>query len=253
LAINAINQALTSLQDVANDVSQRTDDLAKMGIQVVSRKQEITTAQFESVITYMTRSVQAMSEANHRQKDTIDRMSGAMEAVVEIADQVSDSSQQTAESSKRLDGVIVKLQQLVVGHRRNDKNQREAMTIDTNMPTPQQLGERSAIRSNASRPNMSERGGMSMPGAAQRPSRPQPQSDMADRRGSAYDMTGNAMGPAQMPNPNGQNRPMLPGPRPAPSARPGMPNEAPPSGGNYPNSYGEQSSWSQWDQGSRKQ
>src|SRR6185437_11841201 len=49
------------------------------------------------------------------QTTTIERMSSAMEAVVEIADQVSSSSQQTTDSARRLDSVIGELEQLVTG------------------------------------------------------------------------------------------------------------------------------------------
>ncbi|MBA3823363.1 MAG: methyl-accepting chemotaxis protein, partial [Ktedonobacterales bacterium] len=67
---------------------------------------------------YMTRSANDISVASRHQATTIERMTSAMAAVVEIADQVSGSSQQTTESAKRLDAVINELEQLVTGRAR---------------------------------------------------------------------------------------------------------------------------------------
>lgn len=114
-AINAINQALQNLQEMSGDVSQRTEQLAQIGTQVAMRRAEIAPAQFESIMAYMTRSAGDISVASRYQTTTVERMASAMEAVVEIADQVSNSSQQTTASAKRLDGVIGELEQLVTG------------------------------------------------------------------------------------------------------------------------------------------
>src|SRR5262249_49260828 len=56
-AINAINQALQNFSETARDISQRTDQLALMGNQVLQRRQEISPTQIDSILAYITRSV----------------------------------------------------------------------------------------------------------------------------------------------------------------------------------------------------
>lgn len=112
-AINAINQALQNFSETARDISQRTDQLALMGNQVLQRRQEISPTQIDSILAYITRSVRDISVATRQQAAQYERMTGAMQAVIEIADQVANNSKQSTESSQRLDQVVGQLQQLV--------------------------------------------------------------------------------------------------------------------------------------------
>lgn len=112
-AINAINQALQNLAETATDVSRRTDQLAQMGNQVLQRRSEISPTQIDSIIAYITRSVRDISMASRQQAATYERMTGAMQAVMEVAEQVAGDSQQTTEHADRLETVVQQLQQLV--------------------------------------------------------------------------------------------------------------------------------------------
>lgn len=112
-AINAINQALQNFSETARDISQRTDQLALMGNQVLQRRGEISPTQIDSILAYITRSVRDISVASRQQASQYERMTGAMQAVIEIAEQVAGNSQQSSESSERLELVVRQLQQLV--------------------------------------------------------------------------------------------------------------------------------------------
>ncbi|MGH2517247.1 MAG: cache domain-containing protein, partial [Ktedonobacterales bacterium] len=112
-AINAINQALQNFYETAKDISQRTDQLALMGTQVHQRREAIPPSQIDSILAYMTRSVRDISVASKQQASQYERMTGAMQAVIEIAEQVAGNSQQASESSERLELVVRQLQQLV--------------------------------------------------------------------------------------------------------------------------------------------
>jgi Single cache domain 3 len=112
-AINAINQALQNFSETAKDISQRTDQLALMGNQVLQRRAEISPTQIDSILAYITRSVRDISVASRQQASQYERMTGAMQAVIEIAEQVAGNSQQASESSERLELVVRQLQQLV--------------------------------------------------------------------------------------------------------------------------------------------
>jgi Single cache domain 3 len=112
-AINAINQALQNFSETAKDISHRTDQLALMGNQVLQRRQEISPTQIDSILAYITRSVRDISVASKQQASQYERMTGAMQAVIEIAEQVAGNSQQASESSERLELVVRQLQQLV--------------------------------------------------------------------------------------------------------------------------------------------
>ena len=112
-AINAINQALQNFSDTAKDISQRTDQLALMGNQVLQRRGEIPPSQIDSILAYMTRSVRDISGSSRQQAAQYERMTGAMQAVIEIAEQVSGNSQQSTESAERLELVVRQLQQVV--------------------------------------------------------------------------------------------------------------------------------------------
>ncbi len=112
-AINAINQALQSLAETATDISRRTDQLAQMGNQVLQRRTEISPTQVDSIIAYITRSVRDISVASSQQSATYQRMTGAMQAVMEVAEQVAGDSQQTSENADRLEQVVHQLNQLV--------------------------------------------------------------------------------------------------------------------------------------------
>jgi hypothetical protein len=112
-AVNAVNKALQNFQDMARDIAQRTDQLSLMGNQIISRRGEISPAQIDSILAYMTRSVRDISVASRQQASQFERMSGAMQAVIEIAEQVAGNSQQSSESAERLQLVVRQLQQLV--------------------------------------------------------------------------------------------------------------------------------------------
>jgi hypothetical protein len=112
-AVNAINKALQNFTEMARDISQRTDQLALMGNQVIQRRGEIAPAQIDSILAYITRSVRDISIASRQQATQYERMAGAMQAVIEIADQVANNSQQSTESAEQLDLVVRQLQQLV--------------------------------------------------------------------------------------------------------------------------------------------
>ena len=224
-AINAINQALRNLQEISADVSRRTDQLAQIGAQVAMRRAEIAPSQFESVMAYMTRSVRDISVASHQQTTTIERMSGAMQAVVEIADQVAGSSQHTSESAKRLDTVVGDLRQLVTGRgRRRAERQASARTS-----TP--LAERSMQGGGQGR---GPTGNMPMSGTSSRPrysdapmtpSRPNRSMPEAARSGVGYGAS------------DGGNRPMLP---PAPRRRQSSPGWDYDDQSSYQTGYGAQ-------------
>lgn len=112
-AVNAVNKALQTFQQTARDVAQRTDQLAIMGNQVISRRAEIPAGQIDSILAFMTRSVRDISNLSRQQASQFERMAGAMQAVIEIAEQVDSSSQLSSESAERLQLVVQELQQLV--------------------------------------------------------------------------------------------------------------------------------------------
>jgi hypothetical protein len=112
-AINAISQALHNLSETATDVARRSDQLAQMGIQVLQRRSEISPTQIDSIINYLTRSSHDISIQSSQQASTVERMNGAMQAVIEVAQQVARDSQQTTEGAERLEQVVLQLQQLV--------------------------------------------------------------------------------------------------------------------------------------------
>ncbi len=271
-AINAINQALQNLQETSNDVSQRTDQLAQIGTQVAMRRSEIAPAQFESIMAYMTRSAGDISVASRHQTTTIDRMASAMEAVVEIADQVSNSSQQTTDSAKRLDSVIGELEQLVTGKTKNGR--RTVRSPETPSSGPMNSGQMAGSAqpagmmaagsqmpmnggippaANGSRPRQNAPGGMPMNGPPNGPRRME--GDFAGTNAGYGASAPGRMPPQPAPPPMG--RPMLPSAdRPPGQSRPRPPQQdgwgrtnAPPDQGNYPYGYGEQSSWPNRDQG----
>jgi hypothetical protein len=117
-AINAINQALQSLAETATDISRRTDQLAQMGNQILQRRSEISPTQIDSIVAYITRSVRDISVASRHQSATYERMTGAMQAVMEVAEQVAGDSQQTSDGANRLEQVVQQLRQLVGVNRR---------------------------------------------------------------------------------------------------------------------------------------
>src|SRR5690348_3734620 len=120
-AINAINQALQNFSDTAKDISHRTDQLALMGNQVLQRRAEISPNQIDSILAFITRSVRDISGSTKQQAAQYERMTGAMQAVIEIAEQVAGNSQQSSESAERLELVVRQLQQIVgvrLGQRR---------------------------------------------------------------------------------------------------------------------------------------
>ncbi len=112
-AINAISQALRNLSETATEVAKRSDQLAQMGVQVLQRRMDISPTQIDSIINYVTRSTHDISVQSRQQASTVDRMNGAMQAVMEVAQQVARDSQQTTEGAERLEHVVRQLQRLV--------------------------------------------------------------------------------------------------------------------------------------------
>jgi hypothetical protein len=112
-AVNSISKALQNFAETTRDISHRTDQLAQMGNQVIQKRAEISPMQIDSILAYITRSVRDISAASRQEAQQYDRMTSAMQAVVEIAEQVASSSQQATDSAERLDEVIDELQQFV--------------------------------------------------------------------------------------------------------------------------------------------
>jgi len=286
-AINAINQALLNLQETSNDVSQRTDQLAQIGSQVAMRRAEIAPAQFESIMAYMTRSAGDISVASRHQTTTIERMSSAMEAVVEIADQVSSSSQQTTDSARRLDSVIGELEQLVTGKKnirraaRSEPQQTNSGAMNSGQMNSGQMnsgqmgpsgqmnpgmmgpsgqmpmnGGQMPMSPNGSRPRQGGMGGPPMGGgmSGQMPmSNSRPNGQMSGGYGG---MPGPGRGGMGAPEPPPQmGRPMLPSAdrngqsRPRMREQDGWDRSSAPDQGNNPYGYGGQSPWPNSDQG----
>jgi methyl-accepting chemotaxis protein len=112
-AVNSINKALQNFAETTRDISHRTDQLAQMGNQVIQKRAEISPMQIDSILAYITRSVRDISAASRQEAQQYDRMTSAMQAVIEIAEQVATSSHEANDSAQRLDEVIGDLQLLV--------------------------------------------------------------------------------------------------------------------------------------------
>jgi hypothetical protein len=112
-AVGSINKALQNFAETTRDISHRTDQLAQMGDQVVRRRVDIMPQQIDTILAYITRSVRDISYASRQEAQQYERMTGAMQAVMEIAEQVSSGSQQATESARRLDESVLELQQIV--------------------------------------------------------------------------------------------------------------------------------------------
>lgn len=112
-AVNSISKALQNFSETTRDISHRTDQLAQMGNQVIQKRAEISPMQIDSILAYITRSVRDISAASRQEAQQYDRMTSAMQAVIEIAEQVASSSSQATDSVERLDEVIDDLQQIV--------------------------------------------------------------------------------------------------------------------------------------------
>ncbi len=114
-AINAINQAIVDLQNFSNEVTGRTQYLANITGETYNRRGEMSPAQYEAVLAFMSNQSRSINSYAQQQNNTIDRMSKAMQAVIEIADQVVDSSQDTQNNADQLNEVVLQLNQLVKG------------------------------------------------------------------------------------------------------------------------------------------
>ncbi len=112
-AVGSINKALQNFAETTRDISHRTDQLAQMGDQVVRRRVDITPQQIDTILAYITRSVRDISAASRQEAQQYERMTGAMQAVMEIAGQVSSGSQQATESAHQLDEAVDGLQRIV--------------------------------------------------------------------------------------------------------------------------------------------
>jgi hypothetical protein len=146
-AVNAVNKALHNFQDMARGISERTEQLALMGNQVIQRRAEISPPQLDSILAYMTRSVRDISQASKQQAAQYERMSGAMQAVIEIAEQVAGNSQQSTESAERLQLVVRQLQQLVGARRERRARPDEMMDggVDWQAQAPELVPGRGAM------------------------------------------------------------------------------------------------------------
>src|SRR5579864_5990440 len=105
-AVNSIDKALQNFAETTRDISHRTDQLAQMGNQVIQKRAEISPMQIDSILAYITRSVRDISAASRQEAQQYDRMTSAMQAVIEIAEQVASSSHEATDSAQRLDVVI---------------------------------------------------------------------------------------------------------------------------------------------------
>lgn len=112
-AIDALAQGLRNLSETAGDIAKSLEQLTQMGMQILQHQGEISPAQMSAIISYMTRSTRAMGVQSSKQTSMIDRMSGAMHAVTEIAQQVARDSQETTAGTERLALVVNQLQRLV--------------------------------------------------------------------------------------------------------------------------------------------
>ncbi|HZC04291.1 MAG TPA: cache domain-containing protein, partial [Ktedonobacterales bacterium] len=112
-AVNSINKALQNFAETTRDISHRTDQLAQMGNQVIQKRAEISPMQIDSILAYITRSVRDISAASRQEAQQYDRMTNAMQAVIEIAEQVAASSHDATDSAQRLDEMIDDLQAIV--------------------------------------------------------------------------------------------------------------------------------------------
>ncbi len=136
-AINALSQALRNLSETASDIAKRSEQLAQMGNQVLQRRAEVSPAQVDSILNYVTRSTYDISVASRQQAATVERMNGAMQAVMEVAQQVANDSQQTTEGAERLEQVVRQLQQLLGaggGKGKSDKSSKTNMMMTTTSP-----------------------------------------------------------------------------------------------------------------------
>jgi hypothetical protein len=145
-AINAINQALQNFSETAKDISQRTDQLALMGNQVLQRRAEIPPSQIDSILAYMTRSVRDISGSSRQQAAQYERMTGAMQAVIEIAEQVAGNSQQSTESAERLELVVRQLQQVVGVRLSRGRSTTDGLGIDSARELGRAQGRQEKVR-----------------------------------------------------------------------------------------------------------
>jgi hypothetical protein len=159
-----------------------------MGNQVIQRRAEISPPQLDSILAYMTRSVRDISQASKQQAAQYERMSGAMQAVIEIAEQVAGNSQQSTESAERLQLVVRQLQQLVGARRERRPSPEELMEAgaDWQMQSPEIVPGRGAMMGGSA---------MNMPLGP----RAAAQANNARRYGGAPQMGGAMMGNGAMP------------------------------------------------------
>ncbi len=203
-AINAINRGLQNLKESSDDIARRTDQLAQLGTQVALRRAEITPTQLEAIMGHMTRAVLEINVSSRNHATTVERMTNAMEAVTEVADQVAGGSRQMAESSERLETVVMQLEELVTGRRsKTTATNQVPPTVKAGQrpmddPLPSRGGSRSGALNGTLRPAMS----------------------LPDATHSNAPMLGSRMNEAAMPG-NGRGAmgqmPMIPAPRGTPS------------------------------------
>lgn len=223
-AVNAINKALQNFTEMARDISQRTDQLGLMGNQVIQRRGEIPPAQIDSILAYMTRSVRDISVASRQQATQYERMSGAMQAVIEIAEQVAENSEQSTQSAERLDLVVGQLQQLVGVRRLGGRANADDEAFEAMSQMESQMGSQ-----------MDGAGAMAGGPPSRGMGQPQPGMGLAPVGRAGMDhRVGAGMGAGRMAGGAEQNWGAMP-PLPAmPQAMPGMPG----MGGGVPGPYG---------------
>ncbi|HEX8983113.1 MAG TPA: cache domain-containing protein [Ktedonobacterales bacterium] len=154
-AVNSISKALQNFSETTRDISHRTDQLAQMGNQVIQKRAEISPMQIDSILAYITRSVRDISAASRQEAQQYDRMTSAMQAVIEIAEQVATSSRQATDSVERLDEVIGDLQQIVGVQRIRQASAEPGMEE----MEPELVGAMAGMGQAMSQPSMSNMGG----------------------------------------------------------------------------------------------
>jgi hypothetical protein len=187
-AVNAVSKALQNFQEMARDIAGRTDQLALMGNQVIQRRGEISPTQIDSILAYMTRSVRDISGATRQQAAQYERMAGAMQAVIEIAEQVAGNAQQSTESADRLGLVVRELQRMVgvrIRPRQQTRNRLTGMNGQQGWQQ-QQMGGQRMPRMGYSQPGGMPPGGMGGPGYGQQMGGPGYGQRMPDMNGGRY-------------------------------------------------------------------
>ncbi|HEX9068297.1 MAG TPA: hypothetical protein VF807_05975, partial [Ktedonobacterales bacterium] len=144
--------------------------------------------QIDSILAYMTRSVRDISGATRQQAAQYERMAGAMQAVIEIAEQVAGNAQQSTESADRLGLVVRELQRMVgvrIRPRQPTRNRLTGMNGQQGWQQ-QQMGGQRMPRMGYSQPGGMPPNGMGGPGYGQQMGGPGYGQQMPDMNGGRY-------------------------------------------------------------------